>query len=724
MSERTTDGAWERIAYQLRQPESGLARVFPLPPQNLCLLDALRSSDIAASSEGAVQGSAIGGRISGLLEQLQLFETISRCPILAITGLLNAGKSSLLATYLSLANRPRVLRGLGNQYGTHRFVIWLPQVWCDDANLHNTLIGLVSSIFGHVPERLSEDPQEAAQQYNGRILAQSLMRGEEVSESHRDQKDPSRSTMDPMSVPLVAYDEHLNTLRVGLVDCPDIQTGFVSPIDSSHGTAAFRPSEMADLRREHLARIGRLCSAFIVVSKLSSLHDQGLLQILTTLRDAMPGVPRLLAINKIKARYTPQTVAEEAQGLVDRFGLDAVYGAYDFRSSLASSRIPARPTHMLVDDSEQPIFFQLDSTTTELSANDKYLFDLGNRLDTGQLSQSSSRSLVLQLKAQTMLGLQWLDDNQQQRQQQIRDAWQTIADACYEFMAERDPSGKAVGLRLQASPAIISQMAYCLQRTAPTWMRIGLSIDRTARQFQQAISNSAARFSILKNASESVTQFTKRFRRGEGAQVVTPDRLAESVRKCDRHDSLAQLASDSLIARCESAMRRFSDENKSLLDDAELYKWSEKVWQDMSWRDKLWKGTQPLAVMLAPLLAVVLIPFDGGGSAVLVFASTKELLAAAGLAALLGPAATGGETLSIIHRETPWRQLSDLFAICCDCLGLPRPLNNSQMPTVNCAGAPRSLMLSQLEIKLGTFPPALQHWESRADQNQVLRRLL
>lgn len=724
MTERKMDGTWASIARGLRQPELGLTRRFPQPPCDLSLLDALGNPAVAATQNAAAQGCEIGGRISGLLNQLQIFDTLSRCPILAITGLLNAGKSSLLATYLSPANRPRVLRGVGNQHGTHRFVLWLPQVWWDEPNLHNALIGLVSSIFGHAPEKLSDDPQEAFQQYNGRVLPHSLMGSEDADASTFIHQNQGASIADPMSIPLVAYDEQLNTLRLGLVDCPDIQTGFVSAIDRPHGSAVLRPGEVADLRREHLARIGRLCSAFIVVSKLSSLHDQGLLQILTTLRDAMPGVPRMLAINKIKSRYTPQTVAEEARGLVDRFGLDAVFGAYDYRSSLAASRIPARPIRMADDDREQPIFFQLDSTTTEQSSEPKYLFDLGNRLDAGQLSQASSRSLILQLRAQTNLGLQWLDENQQLRQQQIGDAWQTIADACYEFMAERDASGKAIGLRLQASPAIIAQMAYCLQRTAPTWMRIGLSIDRTARQFQQAISNSATRFSILKNASESVTQFTKRFRRGEGAQVVTPERLMESLRQCDRHDALEQIASESLVARCDLAMRRFAEENKTLLDDAELYKWSEKVWQDMSWRDKLWKGTQPLAVILAPLLAVVLIPFDGGGSAVLVFASTKELLAAAGLAALLGPATTGGETLSIIHRETPWRQLSDLFAICCDCLGLPRPLTNNQMPIVKCAGSPRSLLFSQLEVKPGTFPPALQHWESRADQVQTLRRLL
>ncbi len=723
MTERRSDGAWEPIARQLRQTDAGLTRIFPSPPNSLCLLDALGHEAVAVTRDSVTQGRELGTRIGGLIGQLQVFDTISRCPILAITGLLNAGKSSLLATYLSPANRPRVLRGVGNQQGTHRFVLWLPKVWWDDPDLLNTLLAFVTNLFGHAPERLSDDPHTAAQQYNGCVLSNSLMRGQTLDADEVDQGSARSPDIDPMSIPLVAYDDNLDALRVGLIDCPDIQTGFVSAADVAHGETVHRPSDMAAQRREQLARIGRLCSAFIVVGKLSSLHDDGLLQILTTLRDAMPGVPRMLAINKIKSRYAPETVAEEAQGLVDRFGLNAVFGAYDYRSSLASSRIPSAPPKMLSGDGEQPIFFELNGAGDN-SANRKYLFNLGDRLDAGQLSQASSRSLVLQLKTQTARGLEWLESNQQQRLQQIRDAWQTIADACYEFMAERDASGKATGLRLQASPAIISQMADSLRRTAPMWMRVSLNIDRTARQFQQAISNSAARFTILKSASESVSQFTKKFRRGEGAQVVTPERLAETLRRCDRHDSLEQVPRETLVAECEIAMQRFAEENKTLLDEAELNKWSEQVWQDMSWRDKLWKGTQPLAVVMAPLLAVVLVPFDGGGSAVLVFASTKELLAAAGLAALLGPATTGGEALSIVHRETPWRQLSDLFAIGCDCLGLPRPKTSAQMPVVKCGSSPRPLLVSQLEIKTGSFPPAVQQWDIAAEQLQALRGLL
>ncbi len=709
MTQDSSKIAWQTVAHLLRQTDAGMTSVFPQTTRQLSLLDALGHPEVAATEKTASAGKQLGQQIQGLLSQLQLFDSIGRCPILAIAGILNAGKSSLLATYLSPENRPRILRGLGNQSGTHRFVLWLPKIWWDDPDLLNTLIGFMASLFGHAPERLSDDPQTAALQYNGQVLLESLMHADESSTS-------AGATSDPLSIPLIAYDALLDELRIGLLDCPDIQTGFMVgslSVGKSNGL------QLAADRQEQLSRIGRLCSAFVVVTKMNSLHDDGLLQILTTLRDAMPGVPRLLAINKIKARYAPETVYDEARGLVERFGIGGVFGAYDFRSALAHSRIPAPPDKMPLPHEELPIFWEMQVQTQP--GERQYLFDLGRRLDAGALSKASSRSLVLQLRAHTNQALEWLESNQSERLQQIRDAWQAIADACYEFMAERDASGHAIGLRLQASPAIVAQMADSLQRTAPMWMRVSLTLDRTARQFQQAISNSAARLKILRSASETVTQFAQKFRRGEGVQVVTPKRLSDMIRSFDKQDAFNAVGAESLLSSCDVAMQRFANENKTLLDQSELDTWSRQVWNDMSWRDKLWKGTQPLAIVTAPLLAVVLLPFDGGGSAVLVFASAKELLAAAGLAAILGPATMGGEALSIVHRETPWRQLSDLFAIGCDSLGLPRP-KPADLP--NCGGPSRRLLESTLQVKPSSSAPAIRQWEINTAQLRELRRQL
>ena len=136
----------------------------------IALLDALALTDLFGSEEAAERGRELQQSLTGLLSQLRRFDSISRCPILAITGLLNAGKSSLLATYLSPANRARVLRGVGHQAGTHRFVLWLPKVWWNDAELLGVLTSFIAELFGHPPERLADDPAQAAMQYNGHIL--------------------------------------------------------------------------------------------------------------------------------------------------------------------------------------------------------------------------------------------------------------------------------------------------------------------------------------------------------------------------------------------------------------------------------------------------------------------------------------------------------------------------------------------------------------------------
>lgn len=726
-----TKSTWREVAslLQAEGDQAGLNRVFPDSNGGLSLLQALGSDLVASDSEHAEDGKQLQSSIEGLISQLTVFEDISRCPILAITGLLNAGKSSLLASYLTPENRKRVLRGLDNDSGTHRFVLWLPKLWWDDSELLSTLISFLTTLFGHAPEHLSDDPETAALQYNGKVVRASLMQAEvsgaDESDSKASTEQPGVSEVDAMNVPLIAYDSALNELKLGLVDCPDIQTGFVSGASAeAHG------EQLAEIRRQHLARIGRLCSAFAIVSKLNNLHDEGLLSVLSTLRDAMPGVPRLLAVNKIKSRYSPSVVAEQTRALVDRFGISYVYLAYDYRSAFADTRIPPLPSRMQLGESGAalPIFFEADPRPSEKEQEAKatgtkpqskladppaelnYLHDLGERLDAGALSAESNRSLNLQLRTKTAALIDWHKQNDRKASLRVRDLWQAIADACYEFMAERSPEGQAVGLRLQASPAIVAQMADSLQRTAPAWMKVSLSIDRTARQFQQVIADSASRFKILQTASESVTQFAKRFRRGEGAQVVTPQRLAKAIRTSDIHDGLKRTPQEDLEVRCEHAMKRFAEEDKTLLNQDQLDEWSRQVWAGMSFKDKLWKGTQPLAVMMAPLLAAILVPIDGGGTAVLVFASTKELLAAAGIAAVMTPMATGGEALKIVHRETPWRQLSDLFAILCDSIGVPRA-DDADLPTSKCDGEPRRLLPCSLKALPLRDNAAVNRWQ-------------
>lgn len=710
-------------------PASGAA-ASSMTDRRHSLLDALGARDVAASHQLAQRGVQLREDLNQLLWQLERFEAVSRCPILAITGQLNAGKSSLLASYLTPANRRRVLRGLTNAGGTHRYVLWLPSSWWHERELFETLVSHLTELVGEAPERLAEDPMTAARQYNGQVMAEHrLALDGKAGQSGRD-----AAPRPALDIPLVAYDEALDDLRLGLLDCPDIQTGFGARESTVTGDA------LASARHHSLARFGKLCSAFVVVSKLASLHDESLASILATLQQTMPGVPRLLAVNKLKARYGPTTVLDEARELIRRYEIQSVFVAYDFRSSRAAQRIPPAPPGMRIKPNapiDLPIFFAIDRKHSESRSDNAeqvgYLHTLGDYLDAGTLSKETLRSLSMQLRSQTLACIEWFIENDRVRDRMQRDARQTIAKACYEVTAKRNDEGHEVGLRFHASPAVMGQITDSLYRTAPYWMRASLKVDRTAHRFQKTIIDSAARLKILNFMSSKVGRMTQKFRQGIGAEQVDNKALVDAVRSADAQGVFDPLNDQQLQTACEQAMQRFKSEEQNRLDQdqqEQLDRWSRKVWDEMGIKKKLRVSMQPLAVVTAPFVAVILLPFDFGGSAVMVFASVSELLAAAGLVTVLGPTLIR-ELESIVSDEIPWQQMSDLFALMCDSLGVERPGKDGQ-PTIDYRG--EAVRLRQSETRdgprqiIGGLPewtPPPQHldavWQATGERSPPAR---
>ncbi len=213
----------------------------------------------------------------------------------------------------------------------------MPELWGRELELVQVLRQYMLDLFGVEPEPLADEPEQAFAQYNGQLLHQAQASGAG--------SDSATAVVDPLRVPLLAFDSGLDALGLALLDCPDIQTAFgpqgIAPDLINHIEMDAEQSQHH--RRQMLGLIGRLCSAFLVVSRLSSLHDDTLLSILETLRETMPGVRRVLCVNKVKARYTPAVVDEQARGLVEQFQIAHVYMAYDFRSHWAEHRLPRRP---------------------------------------------------------------------------------------------------------------------------------------------------------------------------------------------------------------------------------------------------------------------------------------------------------------------------------------------------------------------------------------------
>lgn len=98
--------------------------------------------------------SPSGGRvveIDAAFEQAQSIVESPVCPIVAVLGMLNAGKSSLVATYLNADGNSgvrRVLIGSANTEGTHRFVLWLPESWKSNSVIWGYLSRRLSEVFG------------------------------------------------------------------------------------------------------------------------------------------------------------------------------------------------------------------------------------------------------------------------------------------------------------------------------------------------------------------------------------------------------------------------------------------------------------------------------------------------------------------------------------------------------------------------------------------------
>lgn len=86
----------------------------------------------------------LAGHVAATRAQLSMFTR----PIIAVLGQLNAGKSSVVSTFLSSAGRKRVPRGVDDDKGTHRFVYWVPASWLADNAVKKAFFGLLDAVHG------------------------------------------------------------------------------------------------------------------------------------------------------------------------------------------------------------------------------------------------------------------------------------------------------------------------------------------------------------------------------------------------------------------------------------------------------------------------------------------------------------------------------------------------------------------------------------------------
>lgn len=618
---------------------------------------------------------ALTGRLLAAGRQLHTAAQLVDWPTVAVAGMLNSGKTSLVATFLSEAGRARTLRGANNAQGTHRFVIWLPKAWQNDADLWSLLISRIGDSVGHPPEMLSEVPAEAHQQYNNR-----------GGDAHS------------LSIPLVATDPQLDEFGIGLLDCPDIVS------DEAFGLGS------PEMRRELLGRAATLCSAFMVVTAAESSRDGTLGDLLRIASDLMPGVPRMLAVNKIRARQTPDQVLETFRPLARSHGIETIYAAYDFDVPSSHPFIPGADKLQLALDEQAdplPVFFSLsedpDDNPPAAIADDRLLVALPRRLDRGQLFEKFR--VALQSGLQTLIwddAYSRIDLHAHQSQKETERAQRCLLESSLDFFAHRELGGDVSELRLHQSERIIRQLSESFAATAPWYARWGVRLNTTVRRVFGGAGDLLKQLTPSAIAQRAAGEVKDKFRRGEYGGLMTPQRLAESIERHGGTSKLGYWSSESGAKdpnawneACEAAILRFERDDFTSLDPRRLDEAVRQMWREVPTHKKLAAGLTPLAAMLATFGGVMMLPIDFGATHLIASASIPELLAAAGLTTLSTLWAGKQSTRNVGHQAAR-QQLADFHAVLCDTFGLARV---TETPTIRVAGNAERLVDAKIVIR-------------------------
>lgn len=677
---------WSQLRALLEDDDQRAAidRLYPEPGRE-SYLAALRRTE-----RGLAEAVFVAGR------QLERAAPLAEQPTIAIAGMLNSGKTSLVANFLSPQGRARSLRGLNNRQGTHRFVLWLPEAWQQDAELWGLLMQRIGDTLGQPPELLASEPEQAHRQYNN--------------------ADGDESQL---AVPLVATDPALDQAGLGLLDCPDI----VSHASFGRGGP--------ESRREMLGRASTLCSAFLVVTTPEQFRDATLADHLRIAADLMAGVPRYLAVNKVRPRQTPEQVWETFQPIAEQHGVDKIYAAYDF--DIQDSR-PFIPDSVLQADrvataagDPLPVFFSLrpdaDINPPAAIPADRLLINLPGQLDRTQLFNRFRVALEASLRTAVWdRGYQHLQDAAAESNQHAQRAQRYLLETVLEFFAHRQPGGGIDELRMLQNEEIVKQLTTIFAAAAPWYARWGVRLNsyivritRGARElFDQIVPTTAARQQAEKVRRQLAT--------GEVGGILTGERLAHALQQ---HGATAVLPGDpdeiTIQQRCIEAIERFRREDLTRLDEQQLTASVREMWKEVSVKEKLRVGLTPLTVALAGFGAVLLIPVDFGGTAAVAAASIPELLAAAGLATLANYW-SGRQATQSIGQQAARRQVSNFTAVLCDAFGIPRFLEKPEVVVKETA-----LTLPKPQIPAGPPPRnAMLLWQLRdafrSDLDQLLPR--
>ncbi|OYP38535.1 hypothetical protein [Rhodopirellula sp. MGV] len=593
--------------------------------------------------------------------QVQHGAQLAEYPTLAIAGMLNSGKTSLVASLLSPSGRARTLRGIANRHGTHRFVLWMPQRWREEPELWSLLLEDFGNAVGNAPELLHDDPELAHEQYNNRS-----------------------GGVDALGVPLVATDPALDELGIGLLDCPDIVSDEVFGVGSPQR------------RRELLGKASTFCSAFMIVSTPAMARDRTLGEILQTVSDLMPGIPRLLAVNKIRPGQEPEDILESFAPQTDKFGVERIYGAYDFEIPKSDPYIPKKvvdgdqvvTVEQNVDD-PVPVFYSIDARAehnppAEIDAS-RLLVNLSSELDCPESFERFLRGRTAALRRSVWdVSLNQLQQDCEQSVRLSERARQTILESTISLFTK--PSGQGgTEIRMHQSKHIVQQLADAFCLAAPWYARLGVRINTFIQKKAKAATDLMTQYAPTALAESYAESFKEKFKAKKVGHLIAPDDLDTTLRRFgapltlrhwfgDENDPIDAALWNTTL---EDTLQAFAINDRVQFDGDQLQKVAEEMWLHVPKHKKLAFGLTPLAALLATFGSILMLPFDFGSS-IIANASIVELFAAAGLTAFSAYWA-GGKNAQILTAQAALEQMSMFYVLLCQHLGVAP---GDPMPTI------------------------------------------
>lgn len=579
--------------------------------------------------------------LRGDLDRLYSLLNSPPAPILGVIGDLNGGKSSLIASFLSRAGMERIPRGLRDQEGTHRFVLWCPLSWRENPVIWKSIEQRLESVFSSTLEYLSEEQSTAHLQYNGQ-----------------------GNTAD-LKIPLIAFDPKLDDLQLCLLDSPDVETG--------------GPGISTEERKQIVTRAARLTSAILFVVSRERFRAEKLTQLATALHAETGNREFFLFINKLNPRedtveelYHEPSVQQFLRNL--ELGPENLFVAYDFDHKQAEAYLPRRAAAELELPDGVPCFFQVS-----LSGPNRGEEIPVTRLATARLQALDKVDLCEKEKQET---LQTIRHTLPAFRQQFRETLEEhsqhlleIRNDCFRFL--RRHMSTEDQLNIPFTPDLLARLAESIQRTVPFYLKPTIWTNNQWNHTRKLFSN--VKQTLFSRVSGIPTAPLQQIRNATRSRSNIPSKenplTAEQIaREFHQQHFVPEDTDLILLTQAWQEILNSLDRISSRIDEAKLDQISRNIWKEVPFYKKLGIAALPPVVVLSGLVSL-LVGFADGGTGILLSASLGELLASAGLLAAGGTGANlaGGKYHQWLLEGFALDAYEQMLASCCDVFGLPRP---------------------------------------------------